>query len=266
MPSLTIALAQLIGSTLPSENLAKARRMADAAAEAGAHMLVLPEMFMALPSQNVPLSEVAESLDDAFGQGLTALARERGIFVAAGLWEKVPGHDKVYNVLAVFDPNGELAAVYRKLHLFDALSVRESERMLAGQALPPVVSVCGMKVGLAICYDVRFPELFRYLARQGAEVLLVPAAWYAGPLKEDHWLTLLRARAIENTCYAAGAVLTGKSFIGRSAAFDPFGVPLADGGEAEGLVVFEANSNRVSEVRARLPTLEHCRPHVFAET
>jgi deaminated glutathione amidase len=143
------------------------------------------------------------------------------MFVAAVLWEKVPGHDKVYNVLAVFDPNGELATVYRKLHLFDALSVRESDRMLAGQAPPPVVSICGVKVGLAICYDIRFPELVRYLARQGAELLLVPAAWYAGPLKEDHWLTLLRARAIENTCYAAGAVLTGKSFIGRSAAFDP---------------------------------------------
>ena len=265
MPSLTVALAQVIGSSRPSENLAKARGMADAAAEAGAHMLVLPEMFMALPSQDAPLGGVAEPLDGAFAHGLAALARERGMFLAAGLWEKVPGNDKVYNALAMFDPTGELAAVYRKLHLFDALSVRESERMLAGQAPPPVICARGVKVGLAICYDVRFPELFRYLARQGAEVLLVPAAWYAGPLKEDHWLTLLRARAIENTCYAAGAVLTGKSFIGRSAAFDPFGVPLADGGEAEGLVVFEANSTRVSEVRARLPTLEHCRPHIFAE-
>ncbi|HYL81809.1 MAG TPA: nitrilase-related carbon-nitrogen hydrolase, partial [Candidatus Acidoferrum sp.] len=141
MPSLTVALAQVIGSALPSENLNKARGMADAAGGAGAHMLVLPEMFMALPSQNVPLSEVAEPLDSAFCQGLAALARERGMFVAAGLWEKVPGHDKVYNVLAVFDPKGEMAAVYRKLHLFDALSVRESERMLAQKAASTMVSM-----------------------------------------------------------------------------------------------------------------------------
>jgi len=263
MASLTVALAQPIGSPHPAENLSTARRLAAQASQAHAHILVLPEMFMALPSPETPLCRLAEPLDGTIGSGLAAAARERGLFVAAGLWERVPGSDKVYNVLAVWNPAGELVAAYRKLHLYDALNVRESDRMLAGEAPPPLVVVAGMKVGLAICYDLRFPELFRYLARQGAELLLVPAAWYAGPLKEEHWLTLLRARAIENTCYAAGAVLTGSSFIGRSAAFDPFGVALADGGEAEGLVVFEANSARLSEVRSRLPTLSHCRPHLF---
>ena len=112
-------------------------------------------------------------------------------------------------------------------------------------------------------YDLRFPELFRYLALQGADLIIVPAAWYAGTLKEDHWLTLLRARAIENTCYVAGVNLTGPVFCGRSVVFDPFGVVVADAGENVKLLVAQLDPERVKEVRTKLPTLTHVRPEFF---
>ena len=152
-----------------------------------------------------------------------------------------------------------MVASYRKLHLFDALSVRESDIMAPGKSLPPVVDVGGILVGLTICYDLRFPELFRYLAGQGAQLVIVSSAWYQGPMKEDHWLTLLRARAIENTCYVAGCNLVGPAFCGRSTLFDPFGVPLAGAGEEPALIFGQVSAGRVAAVRQKLPALENRR-------
>jgi predicted amidohydrolase len=149
--------------------------------------------------------------------------------------------------------------VYRKLHLFDALSIRESDRMAPGDALPEIVEAEGLRVGLTICYDLRFPELFRHLSDRGADLILVPSAWYAGPLKEEHWFTLLKARAIENTCYIAGANMAGGPFSARSAVIDPFGVPLAEGGESPGLLFAEIDPDRIGAVREKLPALAHRR-------
>jgi predicted amidohydrolase len=118
-------------------------------------------------------------------------------------------------------------------------------------------------MGLAICYDLRFPELFRDLALRGADAVVVPSAWYAGPLKEEHWLTLLQARAIENTMYVGGANLCGPPFAARSAVFDPFGVMLAGAGEGEALVSAQLNRGRIDEVRTKLPSLTHVRRDLF---
>lgn len=109
--------------------------------------------------------------------------------------------------------------------------------MVPGTALPPVLEIAGIRVGFAICYDLRFPERFQYLSGQGAQLIIVPSGWYQGPMKEDHWLTLLRARAIENTLYVAGCNLIGSSFCGRSSPFDPFGVQLVSAGEEETLLL-----------------------------
>ncbi len=263
MAVLRVALVQLEGHVDPAVNLNSIKTTAEAALGLGARLVVFPEMIMALPSGREPLTGVAEPADGPFAGELSALTRSLGIHLVAGLWESVPNETRVYNRLVVFQPDGTQAAAYRKVHLFDALAVKESERMLPGDRPPPVVDVQGVRVGLSICYDLRFPELYRHLAEQGAELFLVPAAWYSGPLKEAHWLTLLRARAIENTVYAAGAVLTGAPFIGRSAAFDPFGVSLTDGGEEEGLNLFEVSPERLGAVRSRLPALNHRRPGLF---
>ena len=256
---MNIALAQIAGSSRPEENLAKARTLAARAAQGGAELLIFPEMFMALPRKDSPPSIVAEELNGPFTAALAELAETYRLHLLAGIWEKIPGDTRVYNNALLVSPEGKIAASYRKIHLFDALNVQESQTMKAGREVPPLVQIGDFHVGVAICYDLRFPELFRALARQGTELIVVPSAWYAGPLKEDHWLTLLRARAIENTCYVAGVNQCGSAFCGRSAVFDPFGVPLADAGEKEGLMVVQAETARITEVREKLPALKHIR-------
>lgn len=259
-----VALAQVTASREKAENLEMARRYMGEAARSGASLLVLPEMFMAVPSSERKPADLAEPLDGPFVRALSQGAREAGISIVCGLWETSQDPSKPYNAAVAMDSAGRVVAAYRKLHLFDALSVKESATMQPGAAIPPVWELDGLKLGLGICYDLRFPELFRSLAERGAELVLLPSAWYAGPLKEDHWLTLLRARAIENTVYVAGANQAGGPFCGRSAAFDPFGVQLADAGETEGLVLFDARSQRIAEVREKLPSLTHRRRDVLA--
>jgi predicted amidohydrolase len=259
-----IALAQVLGSPVPDENRETARSLAVEASKHGAEMLIFPEMFMALPRKTSPPSAVAEPIDGPFVSSLGTFAKEHSLHIIVGVWEKVPGEERVNNAAIILSPEGKTLAVYRKLHLFDALNVRESETMVAGDALPPVIPVNDFNIGLAICYDLRFPELFRYLALQGADLIIILSAWYAGPLKEDHWLTLLRARAIENTCYVAGVNLTGSAFFGRSAVFDPFGVPVADAGEGAKLLIAQVDGDRVAEVRTKLPTLKHVCPNLLS--
>jgi predicted amidohydrolase len=221
-------------------------------------------LVLAPADEKVPLATVAEALDGPFASSLRALAAEHGVAVVCGLWETVPGEtERAANVAVAFGADGELLARYNKVHLFDALSVRESALMLGGNSPPPVFSLKGMILGLAICYDLRFPELFRNLAQRGAEAVLVPSAWYAGPMKEEHWLTLLQARAIENTMYVGGANLCGVPFAARSAIFDPFGVMLAGSGEGEALVTARLARARIGEVRTKLPSLTHVRHELF---
>ena len=261
---LTIALAQAEGGPVPTENLAVAKQMVAEAAAGRADLIVFPEMFMALPEQGRSLDEVAEPLDGPFVNSLAGLASKYGLHIVSGFWEIGPGDHRVYNTAVILSPEGKLLDCYRKVHLFDALSVRESDRMIPGNALPPLFTINEVRIGLAICYDLRFPELFRNLALRGADLILLPSAWYAGPLKEEHWLTLLKARAIENTVYMAGANLTCGAFSGRSAIFDPFGVLIAGTGESPGLVTGKIDIDRIKEVREKLPSLHHCRMELFA--
>ena len=262
--NLTITLAQTSVSRDPQENLQSARNCLREAAVLGADLIVFPEMFMARPQEGIPLSTVAEPLDGPFVNSLATMAAEHDIAIVCGLWETVPGDARrAANVAIALGPDGSLLARYNKIHLFDALSVRESELMSGGLEKPPLFSLNGMQLGMAICYDLRFPELFRDLAVRGAEAVLVPSAWYAGPMKEEHWLTLLRARAIENTVYVAGANLCGAPFSARSAVFDPFGVMLAGAGECAALVPARIERSRIEEVRSKLPSLSHVQRELF---
>jgi predicted amidohydrolase len=256
---LRIALAQVSADRQPAQNIAAAGDLARRAAAGAAGLLVLPEMFMARPSADNPPAKVAATDGGRFREALAQIAAENGLFVVAGGWEASTQPGRAFNTLFVFTPQGRLAAAYRKLHLFDALSMRESDTLAPGGALPPVIDCGGLRVGFAICYDLRFPELFRYLADQGAQLVIVSAAWYQGIMKEDHWLTLLRARAIENACYVAGCDLVGSPFCGRSTLFDPFGVSLAGAGEEPAMVFGTVSAARVAAVREKLPALNHRR-------
>jgi apolipoprotein N-acyltransferase len=260
---MNIALVQAEATTDKTANLQNAVSLIAQAAAEGASLVVFPEMYMALPEGNNSLAPQAERLDGPFVSTLSQSARQHDVTVICGIWEQAPDSSRVFNTAVVVLPNGKIAGSYRKLHLFDALSVRESARMLPGGEHPPVLDLAGMRVGLAICYDLRFPELFRNLVERGADLIVVPSAWYAGPHKEDHWLTLLRARAIENTVYVAGVNLIGSAFAGRTSLIDPFGVITATATEGVDIVYGTLTGARITQVRQKLPALSHCRKDLY---
>lgn len=245
------------------ETLTRLAREAAGASTPGPDLIVCPEAAMAdFGKPDTPLGPLAEPLDGPFVQSLGELAKELGTAVIAGMFEaSSTDPDRVYNTLVAIGPDGELAGHYRKLHLYDAFGYRESDRLVPGEpAEPPVVvPVAGHNVALLTCYDLRFPELSRRLAGAGADVLTIPAAWMRGPLKEDHWTTLVRARAIENTCYVAAAAQSGPAYTGRSMLVDPFGVQVAALGEQVGHCTGVVSAERIAEVRRINPTLAHTR-------
>ena len=264
-----VALGQLPISSAPQVNL---ERVADAAASAaaqGAELIVFPEGTQARFSAD--LRAVAEPLDGPFCQGLAVAARSAGLALVASLFEPAPD-GRVYNTTVGYQADGSLAAVYRKIHLFDALGYHESDSVAPGNEA--VVATLGaLRVGFMTCYDVRFPELARALAVAGADLLVIPAAWAAGTFKEEHWVTLVRARAIENTIWvaAAGQVpdpaeppTRAPTGVGRSLLVDPMGVVCLDLGPAAGLGVGDVDTSRTASVRAELPSLANRRTDFLA--
>ncbi|HWQ09319.1 MAG TPA: nitrilase-related carbon-nitrogen hydrolase, partial [Holophaga sp.] len=171
----------------------------------------------------------------------------------------VPAEDgRAWNTLIVLR-NGELLAEYRKLHLYDAFLDQESGHVIPGNDVPPVVEVAGLKVGLMTCYDVRFPELARRLVLDGADVLVLPAAWVRGPLKEMHWQVLVTARALENTAYVVAVSECGPRNIGSSMVVDPLGVAIARAGKAPALCFADLDPARIAYAREALPVLKNRR-------
>jgi deaminated glutathione amidase len=263
-----VALCQLPISSDPAVNLDRAAAALTAAAEAGARLAVFPEGTQA--RFGTDLRAAAQSLDGAFCQGLSEAARLRQVAVVAGVFEPAPG-GRVYNTAVAFDANGQLAGAYRKIHLFDALGQRESDQVAPGDKVV-VTGLAGLRVGIMTCYDVRFPELARELADRGADLIVVPAAWAAGLFKEEHWVALVRARAIENTIWVAAAdqvpdpaepTTRAPTGTGRSLLVDPMGTVRLDLGPGRGIAVGEVDTTYTDEVRAVLPCLKHRRPDVF---
>ncbi len=223
-------------------------------------LVVLPEAAMHdFGPEDHPLGPVAQPLDGRYVHGLGRLAGEVRATVVAGMFETSDDPARPYNTLVAVDPRGQVLAHYRKAHLYDSFGYRESDRLTAGDGLPVVVRVGGLTLGLLTCYDLRFPELSRSLVDAGANTLVIPAAWVRGPLKEDHWATLLRARAIENTAYVLGAGQCGEHYIGASTAVDPMGVVLGSAGLGEGVVSVWLGSRVLDEARTRNPSLANRR-------
>jgi predicted amidohydrolase len=168
------------------------------------------------------------------------------------------GTGRVFNLLIVLR-DGTLIAQYRKLHLYDAFSAQESRHVAPGDEIPRLVDIAGLRVGLMTCYDVRFPELARRLAVDGADLLILPSAWVKGPLKEAHWEVLVTARALENTCYVAACGECGERNIGASMVVDPLGVAVARAGEAPVLLFADIDAARIAHARRVLPVLANRR-------
>jgi predicted amidohydrolase len=238
------------------------------ASEKDADLLILPELFMAY----LPFSEphgtfisTAEPIDGPFVASLAAEARKRKMHVVVGIYETSARKGRVHNTVVLLGADGSIIAHHRKVQLFDSFGYRESSHLAPGKELEGVFRTPLATMGMLTCYELRFPELARMLALQGAEVIIVPTAWVAGQLKEEHLRVLARARALENTVFVAVACQTGRMFTGRSMLVDPFGVPIYDAGEEEGVSVTEIDLGRIIRVRQVLPSLSHLRSDLYAE-
>lgn len=263
-----VAACQLNSRSDRAANLLAAVEMLERAAAAGADVAVLPEYVDYLgPAQGEPKPE---PVDGEFATTFADAARRLSMWVVAGSFHETgPDDRRTFNTTLVFDRAGALAASYRKIHLFDIelagrpeVSYRESNRVAPGTDLV-TVDVEGVRFGLSICYDLRFPELYRRLAIEGAQVLLVPAA-FTTHTGRDHWEVLLRARAIENQCYVVAAGQSGdhdpgRSCFGHTMVVDPWGTVVAQAVDGVGMVVADLLLERVERIRAELPSLANRR-------
>jgi deaminated glutathione amidase len=269
--SLKVAAVQLNSGADVAANTAAADRLTRAAAADGAELIVLPEKWTAIGSEQ-ELRASAQTLEGEAVGWARATARELGVELVAGsILERVPGQEKLANTCVHVGPDGELRAVYRKLHMFDVevggRVYRESELEEPGDEIVLSHTDGGVEVGLSVCYDLRFPELYRILAVMGARIVTVPAAFTLATTR-DHWETLLRARAIENQAFVIaanqfGAHPAGQHSGGRSMIIDPWGVVLAQAPDSEGHVLAELDLERQLQIRASLPSLANRRPQAY---
>ncbi|WP_228404215.1 carbon-nitrogen hydrolase family protein [Pseudarthrobacter sp. L1SW] len=255
-----VAAGQFSAGTNAGENTTAVGRLVEAAAGAGADLVLLPESSLYGSNEGSrAIAAVAQDLDGPFVAAVAALARRHGIAVVVGTYERNPD-GLPHNTLVALDSRGVMLGCYRKVHLYDAFGYRESEGIALGRPGEPLVfSLGGFGFGAFTCYDLRFPESARAAVDAGADVLLVPAMWIRGPGKEDHWSTLLKARAIENTAYVLAANQTGPLATGYSMAVDPAGVVVANAGEEAGLIVADLSLDRLKRVRRQVPVLDNRR-------
>ena len=266
-----VAAVQLNSTNDKDRNLETARRLVREAAAAGAELVALPEKWnlLAPPAE---LEAGAEELDGGVStEAARGWAREHGIHVLAGsIGERVAGADRLFNTSALIDPSGGLIAAYRKIHMFDVevggVTYRESEAEQPGDEI--VTAAAGaVEVGLSVCYDLRFPELYRILAVRGARLITVPSAFTLATGR-DHWEVLLRARAIENQAFVLAPNQVGEApphyvSYGRSMIVDPWGVVLAQAADREGVIVADLDLERQAAIRESLPSLANRRPEAY---
>ena len=261
-----VAVCQLNARDDRAENLQVAHDLLGRAADAGADLAMLPEYVDYLgPGSAMPKPE---AVDGEFGSFFADAARELGMWVHAGSFHEIgPDADRTFNTSLVFGRDGSLAATYRKIHLYDVeipgrVSYHESKAVAPGTDLVSV-TVEGARLGLSVCYDLRFPELYRQLAIDGAQVLAVPAAFMMHTGR-DHWEVLLRARAIENQCYVIAAGQIGdhepkRTCFGRSMIVDPWGTVVAQAPDVVGVTIADIDLDRVTMIRTEVPSLANRR-------
>jgi len=253
MNTLRVALVQQAADLDPAVNRG---RLAELVPE-DTDLVVLPEAYARdFGEAGSDVSAFAEPVDGPFATEVARVADARGTTVVTGMFEPGKDPDRPFNTLVV---RGATEAAYRKIHLYDSFGYRESDRLTAGDVEPLVVEIGGFAVGLMTCYDLRFPELARALVDRGAEVLVVPAAWVAGPRKVEHWRTLVRARAIENTVFVAAVGQPGPRYSGHSLVVDPLGDVVTEGGEGPEVLAATLHRDVLAEARRTNPSLANRR-------
>lgn len=265
-----IALIQMDTQNDKGENMKKACRFIDEAAGHGAKLICFPEV-MNLIGRNTGEGGGKEEIPGYTSDILCRKAREHKVWIHGGsITEQVPGQKKSRNLSLLINPDGEIAAQYRKLHMFDitladGTPFRESDRVEGGNEITTVSTELGT-FGMSICYDIRFPELYRLMALQGAQVMFVPAS-FTMPTGKDHWEPLLRARAIENGCYivAAGQIGTKPAYAayGNSMVVDPWGTIITRARDTECITYAQIDLDYLNQIRTQLPSLENRRTDVY---
>ncbi len=261
-----ISAIQLNSQPDLDQNLEKAYKLVKKASEKEADLVALPENFAFMGDEQKRL-EQAKEISKATEKALKKWAVEFEIYLLGGGYPVPAENGKVSNCARLINPNGETIALYDKIHLFDVElsekeTYRESDIVKPGRDIVVAdLPEFGMKAGLSICYDVRFPELYRTLVKRGADILFVPAA-FTRPTGKAHWKTLLRARAIENSAFVVAPAQTGKhgkrrETFGHALIIDPWGNILADAGVKPGMAMAEVKLDELKEVRRKLPSLEH---------
>ena len=266
---LAIAAIQMSSTPDKEENKTVAEALIRGAVSAGVELVALPELWSCHGLDKV-YKDNAESIPGQTTDFLSGLARELGVYILGGSILEEAGPEKMYNTSTFFTPDGELAAVYRKIHLFDVKApdreYLESANIAPGGAV--VTAKAGSTVlGLSVCYDVRFPELYRLLALRGAEILAVPAAFTLQTGK-DHWEVLLRARAIENQAFVIapaqwGQKADGRWTYGRSMIVDPWGTVLSQCPDRDGYALARLDLDYLNRFRAEFPALTNRRPQAY---
>ena len=265
---LNVALVQLNSGDDKDANIAAALKGIDQAAATGARLVMLPEVWTDMGPDD-GAADAAETVPGPLTETLAARARDLGIYLHAGSFlERAEGEPRSFNTTVVFDPNGEIIAKYRKIHMFDVdlagkESYRESNTVAAGDEIV-TVDIDGVRLGLTICYDLRFPELYRILALRGAEIIAVPAA-FTMKTGRDHWEALLRARAIENTVYIVAPDQVGQHSgglwcYGRSMIIDPWGTVLATAPDQPTVIRASLDLDYLRAVRTQVPSLANRMP------
>jgi predicted amidohydrolase len=260
------AVVQFKASTNKQVNLKKIISYIQKAALKNAKLCAFPEFMMFYTNSNQStkqLANLSESINGNFVSTIAKNAKENRIQVIGSFYEKSRKKDRVYDTSFVINSSGKVISTYRKIHLYDALGFRESDKMTSGSKIAKPVKTSLGKIGMMICYDLRFPEMSRSLAAAGSQVLIAPSAWVKGYMKEEHWITINKARAIENGCYVIAPDQVGNIYCGRSLVVDPFGKILLDMKKKQGIGFVEIDLNKVKQTRKVLPLLKNRRTDIY---
>lgn len=263
------AIVQMKSSVDKELNLVHSLKLINEAAKKKARLICFPEFQMAYspPEQkSESLHKIAEKISGNFVSTLSNSAKQNRINIVATLYEIINTNDKnhkVFDTGVIINELGKLQSIYRKVHLYDALGFKESKKLLAGSIIEKPSKTSVGKLGLLICYDMRFPEISRILTVNGANILVSPSAWVAGFMKREHWEIMVRARAIENGVYVLAPNQVGNIYCGHSMAIDPFGSIIVDMENREGIEFIDIDSSKIDTTRRTLPLLMNRRTDVY---